>query len=70
MSDITYNLWSNKHRAWWAPGDHGYTQDQDNAGVYTEAQAIDRVVVSAHCGRLEQVSCMVASKENWKTKQS
>lgn len=65
MSEITYNLWSNKHRAWWAPQSRGYTQDQDNAGTYTEAEAIDRVVQSSMCGILDQVTCMVAARENW-----
>jgi len=65
MSEITYNLWSNKHEAWWKPGAWGYTPDRAEAGRFTEEEAIDHVVRSSHCGLLSGVTCMVAAPENW-----
>jgi hypothetical protein len=64
-TEIVYLLWSNKHQAWWAPRDLGYTLDIDAAGRYSELNAIDRVVTSAHSGKLENVTCMVAAPDNW-----
>jgi len=33
-------IWSEEHGGWWSPGRAGYTQRLDDAGRYTEAQAI------------------------------
>lgn len=63
--NVVYLLWSNKHDMWWRPDDRGYTNNQDEAGRYSEAEAIERVVQSAHSGRLAQVTCMVAAPDNW-----
>lgn len=65
MPDITYLLWSNKHAMWWRPNGWGYTADVDEAGRYSEADAVRNVVASAMCGILEQVTCMVAAPDNW-----
>ena len=41
MTDETICLiWSNEHRAWWAPGRMGYTKTLDKAGRYSLAEAI------------------------------
>lgn len=66
MTEILYLLWSSKHQAWWAPRDLGYTDSQDLAGRYTEADAIERVVRSAHSGVLSRVTSMVAAPDNWR----
>lgn len=65
MSDITYLIWSQKHSAWWKPGGFGYTGDIDQAGRFSEADAVPIVVRSAQCGVREQVSLMVAAPDNW-----
>lgn len=62
---IVYLLWSNKHSAWWRPGDFGYTSNIDEAGSYSEADAVARVVRSSHCGDRTQVTLMVAAPANW-----
>lgn len=62
---IAYLLWSNKHAAWWAPGDLGYTIHIELAGRYTEADAVERVVRSANSGIPAHVTCMVAAPDNW-----
>ena len=62
---MTYLLWSNKYAMWWRAGSRGYTKHVDEAGRYTEAEALDRVLNSAQCGILEQVTCMVAAPDNW-----
>ena len=36
-----YLIWSNEHRAWWAPERQGYTQSVDRAGRYSRAEAMD-----------------------------
>lgn len=41
-----YVLWSKKHEAWWRPDAMGYCVHLAQAGVYTEAQAIDLVAQS------------------------
>lgn len=33
-------VWAPEHRAWWAPGRYGYTEDATSAGVYTRAEAV------------------------------
>lgn len=66
MDEILYLLWSNKHEAWWMPGSMGYTNDIDQAGRYNAAQAVERVLASADCGILSQVTCMVAAPDNWR----
>ena len=35
-----YLVWSNEHRAWWAPGERGYTRIIERAGRYTRADAL------------------------------
>jgi hypothetical protein len=65
MSGIVYLLWSNKHNAWWRPDSCGYTDKVEEAGEYTEAEAVGKVVASANSGRLDQVTAMVAAPSNW-----
>jgi len=38
MSD--YLIWSNEHRGWWAPGRAGYVRRVEDAGRYTQEQAL------------------------------
>jgi len=62
---LKYLLWSNKHAMWWRPFSRGYTHDIDEAGRYGEVEALEKVRASAMCGVLEQVTCMVATPDNW-----
>jgi hypothetical protein len=65
VSAVTYLLWSNKHEAWWRPDGWGYTDDIEQAGRFSEADAVENVVRSANCGILDQVTSMVAAPDNW-----
>lgn len=40
-------IWSNEHRAWWKPGEYGYTTLTQRAGFYSEADA-KRIVAQAN----------------------
>ena len=37
---MSYLVWSNEHRAWWAPDRCGYTIVLERAGRYTRDEAI------------------------------
>jgi hypothetical protein len=39
MKTSHWVLWSEEHSAWWAPGEHGYTNSLRRAGRYSEARA-------------------------------
>ena len=41
-------VWSHKHQQWWRPNQLGYTDQLHDAGVYTEAEALDIQSASAH----------------------
>lgn len=64
-SDIKYHLWSNKYDMWWRRDGRGYTNNRDEAGLYSLDDAVEYVVRSADCGILAQVTCMVAAPVNW-----
>ena len=36
---IKYRIWSFEHSAWWKGNKHGYTNDINNAGLFTVYQA-------------------------------
>lgn len=36
-----YLIWSNEHRAWWAPHERGYTVSLVMAGRYTRIRALE-----------------------------
>jgi hypothetical protein len=57
---VQYLLWSNKHSMWWRPGAQGYTKDRDEAGRYSQAEALERVLRSSYHGTVSMVTCMVA----------
>lgn len=42
-------IWSIEHHAWWKPKFNGYTNDRNEAGVYSSADAF-KVVKSANIG--------------------
>lgn len=65
MSEIVYLLWSNKHSMWWRPASRGYTDNIDEAGRYSQDEAVRKVVASAQSGQLAHVTCMVAAPDNW-----
>lgn len=65
MSGVVYLLWSGKHKQWWKPNGWGYTASIDEAGRFSEADAVKNVVRSANCGILDQVTSMVAAPDNW-----
>src|SRR6185503_16111320 len=62
---IVYLLWSNKDQMWWRPDSMGYTDVREEAGRYSEEEAVRKVVASSHSGILEHVTCMVAAPDNW-----
>jgi len=39
MSKQMYYIWSWEHRGWWKPNECGYTQNVEEAGLYTYEQA-------------------------------
>jgi hypothetical protein len=45
---MNYYIWSMEHGAYWRPNGNGYTTDRSQAGIYTEAEAID------YCERANQ----------------
>lgn len=36
-----YLIWSNEHKAWWGHGHSGYTNRIENAGHYSEKEALE-----------------------------
>lgn len=39
MNDIPWLIWSNEHRAWWAPRECGYVHRREDAGRYSLERA-------------------------------
>lgn len=64
---LVYLLWSQAHTAWWKPDGRGYHVDIDEAGRFSEADAIRYVVASAQSGIRDKVTFMVAAPDNWAT---
>jgi hypothetical protein len=61
LPHLRYRLWSNKHGMWWRANARGYTRESDEAGLYTEAEAVRHVAKSAMHGDLSKVTCMVVA---------
>lgn len=38
--DKKFKIWSFEHKAWWNPNWNGYTENFDEAGVYTLSSAL------------------------------
>lgn len=64
-STVVYLLWSQRHSAWWKPNAAGYTDQVDEAGRFSESDAVRYVVASAQSGIRDKVSFMVAAPDNW-----
>ena len=47
-----YVIWSNQQRAWWGPGEAGYTRYVEEAGRYTETDARRIVAQATVAGQL------------------
>lgn len=62
---IVYLIWSNSHKAWWRADRRGYTTEVERAGRYGEADALGIVRRSAHAGKLDAASVLVAAPDNW-----
>lgn len=62
---VRYLLWSQRHAAWWKPSAAGYTDDVDEAGRFSETDAVRHVVASAQSGIRDKVTFMVAAPDNW-----
>ena len=41
MSEGTYLIWSNEHRAWWGQNSCGYTTRIEDAGRYSRTEAME-----------------------------
>ena len=48
-------VWSYEHRAWWKPGDMGYTTDIKQAGRFTQAEAVGRSLTKDEDGNPHEV---------------
>jgi hypothetical protein len=42
--DSSWLIWSNEHRAWWGPAQHGYVFSRADAGRYTFQKAMQIVM--------------------------
>ena len=58
MSEQTFVIWSWEHLAWWAPNRQGYTEQLEQAGRYSHAEAADIVV--GHIPAGEEVEVLEA----------
>lgn len=56
---LLFLLWSNKHAMWWLPGAWGYTEHRDEAGRFTQDEAIKHVINSSYSGLVGQATLMV-----------
>ena len=58
-------IWSNEHRAWWGPHEHGYVTKLADAGRYSRDLAI-AIVEGAQAGRhamLDQIPPEIVVRE-------
>lgn len=62
---VVYLIWSQSYNAWWGPAAWGYTESIQDAGRFTEAEAVAYTVSSAASGIRDQVSFLVAAPDNW-----
>ena len=62
---IVFLLFSHEYRMWWLPDACGYTNNRDDAGRYSQEEAVEHVVNSAYSGVLSLVTSMVAAPDNW-----
>lgn len=56
---LLYKLWSNEHQAWWRPRAMGYTEDPEEAGLYTEADAVHHALQGALHGDKRKADVIV-----------
>jgi hypothetical protein len=53
-AEVEYLIWSNQHRAWWAPAECGYTTVLEAAGRYSHADAAKIVAGATLDGTLRR----------------
>ena len=62
---LTFLLWANDRMMWWKAMGCGYTADINEAGRFSQSDALVEVLNSAFAGRLDQATVMIAAPENW-----
>lgn len=56
---LQYLLWDMERQAWWAPDRNGYTDEQDTAGRYSQAEAVELALMGS-LGGLGHATVIVA----------
>lgn len=57
-------IWSEEHRAWWAPNHKGYVQERKQAGKYTYDDACD-IVKGANVNFKDVPNEAMVRAESW-----
>jgi hypothetical protein len=57
--DAVYRIWSNRYQQWWRPEAAGYTDDLDQAGRFTEPDAVYHTLRMAQPGRIDDAVVLV-----------
>lgn len=61
---VRFLLWDNGHEAWHGPRGVGYTKNRDEAGRFTEGDAIRVVLKAAMAAEVAEAVCMVVAPAN------
>jgi excisionase family DNA binding protein len=61
-NEVRFLLWSNRYQKWWVTDQNEYTDDVDEAGRFSEWEAVHYVVESAYSLDRQSATLMVADR--------
>ena len=59
MTDLRYLLWANDRQMWWRADGWGYTPNRNEAGRFSETEAMRYVMQSAMAGRVSEATVVI-----------